>query len=409
VTDILSIAQRDSGTDRPAGAFLDRGEQPKAVTVDAANTGPSKGSVSFSGVTKRFGSTVALNDLSLDIAPGELLVIVGPSGCGKTTALRIVAGLEQTTEGHVLINGEDVTNVRGRDRNLAMVFQSYALYPHLTVENNIAFGLRQRRVERDEIGRRVREVARMLELGDLLKRKPGQLSGGQRQRVALGRAIVRQTDVLLMDEPLSNLDAQLRQRARAELAELHHRIGSTVLYVTHDQVEAMTMGSRVAVMRNGVLQQCDTPQAIYEMPVNQFVATFIGSPPMNLLHGFISTSGRPELFVGTACKRVSAEIGARVASIPRVLFGIRPEQFLPVPVPLGTGGLDGITRMIEPLGSDQFVTVELTSGERVTARLNPQVRIRLDEPIALDFSTAGTHLFHAQSELREATIGRDFE
>jgi multiple sugar transport system ATP-binding protein len=361
----------------------------------------SPSAISFVNVSKHFGSTVAVDHLSLDVAPGELLVIVGPSGCGKTTALRMVAGLEQTTEGRIHIDGEDVTELRGRDRNLAMVFQSYALYPHLSVEDNISFGLRQRKVDRREIALRVDEVARMLELGELLKRKPSQLSGGQRQRVALGRAIARQTDVLLMDEPLSNLDAQLRQRARMELSELHSRLGSTILYVTHDQVEAMTMGSRVAVMRGGVLQQCDTPQVVYDRPVNQFVASFIGSPPMNLLPAKAwMIDGSLDIEVGSFRKTVSGNTGFRPSDFGDLSLGIRPEQFESQPRPVGSGGLDGVVRIVEPLGSDLFATIELERGVRVTARLRPDVQIRVGEHIGLGVPFHGTHLFDASSENR---------
>jgi multiple sugar transport system ATP-binding protein len=370
------------------------------VAAHAGALPASSGQISFRNVTKRFGETVAVDALSLDVAPGELLVIVGPSGCGKTTALRMVAGLEQTTEGRIHIGGVDVTDVRGRDRDLAMVFQSYALYPHLSVEDNIAFGLRQRRVARAEVARRVDEVARMLELGELLKRKPGQLSGGQRQRVALGRAIARQTDVLLMDEPLSNLDAQLRQRARLELAELHERLGSTVLYVTHDQVEAMTMGSRVAVMRNGVLQQCDTPQAVYDRPTNQFVATFIGSPPMNLIPATLHMEAGQSVVASGSWRTTLNCAPTELAGVSAVSLGIRPEQFAGQPQPSGSGGLDGVVKVVEPLGSDQFVTVELDSGVRVTARLQPDIVVRVGDRLGFGVPLNGAHLFDAKTEQR---------
>ncbi len=372
--------------------------------MDSGATGSSvaPGSVHFSDISKLFGETRAVDRLDLEIADGELLVVVGPSGCGKTTALRMVAGLEEPTSGRIVIGGRDVTNIRGRDRDLAMVFQSYALYPHLSVEDNIAFGLRQRKTPSDEIGRRVANVARMLELDALLTRKPGQLSGGQRQRVALGRAIARQTDVLLMDEPLSNLDAQLRQRARVELSELHRRLGTTILYVTHDQVEAMTMGHRVAVMKDGVLQQCDTPQQVYDRPANRFVAGFIGSPPMNLIPARI-VSG-PMNMVGGDTGALTITAGSMSAPVNRldahllragsdVVMGIRPEHFDSVPTSFGTGGLDGVVRVVEPLGSDQFVTIEIGEGERVTARLRPNISIRIGDQIGLTSSLGGVHVF----------------
>lgn len=235
-------------------------------------------------MTKRYSADVlAVDDFSLSIGDGEFMVLVGPSGCGKSTLMRLVAGLERTTKGRIFIGGEDVTDVDPQDRDIAMVFQNYALYPHMTVERNLAFGLKIRQTPKQERDRRVAEAARILGLQPLLKRKPAELSGGQRQRVAMGRAMVREPQAFLMDEPLSNLDAKLRVQMRAELARLSERLGTTTLYVTHDQVEAMTLGHRVAVMRDGVLQQVDAPQVLYHQPRNLFVATFIGSPAMNLV------------------------------------------------------------------------------------------------------------------------------
>ncbi len=248
-------------------------------------------------VTKVFGGgVVAVNDLSLEIRDGEFMVLVGPSGCGKSTILRIIAGLEEVTAGEVRIGGRQVTDLSPRERDVAMVFQNYALYPHMTVEQNLGFGLRLRRMPKEEIRRRVTEVARILGLEELLPRKPAALSGGQRQRVAMGRAMVREPVAFLMDEPLSNLDAKLRVQMRAQLAQLHDRLGTTTVYVTHDQVEAMTLGERVAVLRDGVLQQVATPQDLYAHPANLFVAAFIGSPPMNLVeatvrHGTVAFGG----------------------------------------------------------------------------------------------------------------------
>jgi len=245
--------------------------------------------VSLERVTKVFDGTVrAVDDVSLSVEAGEFVVLVGPSGCGKSTLLRMIAGLEKVTAGTVRIGSRDVTLVPPPDRDIAMVFQNYALYPHKTVAENLAFGLRQRKAPRDEIERRVREMAVMLGLQELMARRPAQLSGGQRQRVAMGRALVREPQVFLLDEPLSNLDAKLRTSMRAELARLHERLGITTVYVTHDQVEAMTLGQRVAVMRDGVLQQVDTPQNLYAHPANLFVAAFMGSPPMNLVAAAIS-------------------------------------------------------------------------------------------------------------------------
>jgi len=240
-------------------------------------------SITFEHVTKRFDDSVAVDDLSIEVADGEFLVLVGPSGCGKTTALRMLAGLEEISSGRILIGDRVVNNVAPGARNVAMVFQSYALYPHMTVYDNLAFSLRNFDVPKPEIERRVQEAAKVLELGEYLKRKPKQLSGGQRQRVALGRAIVREPVAFLMDEPLSNLDAALRVQTRAEILKLQKRLGTTTIYVTHDQIEAMTMGDRIAVMSRGVLQQIGTPEELYTRPANTFVAKFIGSPAMNLL------------------------------------------------------------------------------------------------------------------------------
>jgi multiple sugar transport system ATP-binding protein len=239
--------------------------------------------ITFEHVTKQFDDTKAVDDLSIEVADGEFLVLVGPSGCGKTTALRMLAGLEEITSGRILIGDRVVNNVAPGARDVAMVFQSYALYPHMTIYDNLAFGLRNRHLPKDEVDRRVQSAAEVLELGSLIKRKPKQLSGGQRQRVALGRAIVREPAAFLMDEPLSNLDAALRVQTRAEILKLQKRLDTTTIYVTHDQIEAMTMGDRIAVMRTGVLQQIGTPQELYTKPANTFVATFIGSPAMNLL------------------------------------------------------------------------------------------------------------------------------
>jgi multiple sugar transport system ATP-binding protein len=270
------------------------------------------------------GDVRAVDDVSLTIGSGEFMVLVGPSGCGKSTLLRMIAGLEEVTEGAIWIGDREVSRLAPRDRDIAMVFQNYALYPHLSVAKNLGYGLKVRKTPKDEIARRVEEVARMLGLEELLGRRPGALSGGQRQRVAMGRAIVREPAAFLMDEPLSNLDAKLRVDMRAELARLHDRLGITTVYVTHDQVEAMTLGTRVAVMRDGTVQQADTPQALYREPTNLFVAAFIGSPSMNLVEAELSADA-----VEFAGFRVPLTADRRPAGVSAgtVILGIRPQDF----------------------------------------------------------------------------------
>src|SRR6185503_4403970 len=282
--------------------------------------------VTFDHVWKRFGEFAAVKDLNLGIQDGEFMVLVGPSGCGKTTSLRMIAGLEEVTEGDLKIGDRVVNDVAPKDRDIAMVFQSYALYPHMSIYDNMAFGLKLRKVPKAQIDERVKEAARILNLENLQK-KPRELSGGQRQRVALGRAIVREPAVFLMDEPLSNLDAKLRVQTRAEIARLHQRLGTTTVYVTHDQVEAMTMGDRIAVMRDGLLQQVGTPQELYDSPVNVFVAGFIGSPAMNF--ATVKATEGEDLMLGSAKLVLSGRAAQAAAQRPRgsdLLIGFRPEH-----------------------------------------------------------------------------------
>ena len=303
--------------------------------------------VVFDGVTKVYpGPVVAVDDLTLEVADGEFLILVGPSGCGKSTALRMVAGLERISDGTIAIGDRIVNDVPPKDRDIAMVFQNYALYPHMTVEKNLGFGLRRRRMPRDDVRQRVGDISRMLGLDDLLRRRPGQLSGGQRQRVAMGRALVREPVVFLLDEPLSNLDAKLRVRMRAELKRLHERIGVTTIYVTHDQVEAITLGERIAVLSEGVLQQVGPPQEVYDHPANVFVAGFIGSPPMNLLRGRAS-HGR--VTVG--------DVGFGYPRAPdgEVLVGIRPEGLRPVGEASAGSVFEVCVDVVEPLGDEVLV------------------------------------------------------
>ena len=334
------------------------------------------GTISLESVTKHFpGGVVAVNDLSLEVEPGEFLVLVGPSGCGKTTALRMVAGLEPVTSGEIRINDRTVTRLPPRSRDVAMVFQNYALYAHMSVRNNIGFGLKMAKVPKDEIRRRVDEAAEMLGLTDLLNRKPRQLSGGQRQRVAMGRAIVREPAAFLMDEPLSNLDAKLRVEMRGEIIRVQRRIAAPTLYVTHDQTEAMTMGDRVAILSNGVLQQLGTPEEVYDRPVNAFVAAFIGSPSMNLVDAKLERDG-DGLAVTFAGARIPLPDDA-AASRPGlaeqvggpIKLGVRPEDF---GRPSGAEIEVEVTRL-ESLGSELVAYLTPTGGEDA-----PQMTARLD-------------------------------
>jgi ABC-type sugar transport system ATPase subunit len=315
------------------------------------------GRVALTHVTKRFGKVIAVDDVTLDALDGEFLVLLGPSGCGKSTLLRMIAGLEDVDDGVIEIDGRMVNGVEPKDRDLAMVFQSYALYPHLTVGRNIEFPLRTRDVDRKERKRLVAEAAEILGLSALLDRKPAQLSGGQRQRVALGRAIVRRPKAFLMDEPLSNLDAKLRVQTRTELVELQQRLGTTTIYVTHDQVEAMTMGHRVAILCDGILQQVAPPQAVYDRPANVFVASFIGTPPMNLFSGLVSDGA-----VTVAADRVPLPPGA-IPDGP-CTAGVRPEHFT-----IGDAGDLGATvEFTESLGHERHVHCRLDNGDDVIVR-----------------------------------------
>ena len=335
--------------------------------------------VSFEGVGKVYrDGTRAVRDFSLEVADGEFMVFVGPSGCGKTTALRMLAGLEAITEGSIRIGGNVVNSLHPRERDIAMVFQNYALYPHMTVYRNIAFALKIRKMPAEEIRKRVEDAARILGLTDQLEKKPANLSGGQRQRVAMGRAIVRAPQAFLMDEPLSNLDAKLRVQMRGEIARIQRELGATTIYVTHDQVEAMTMGHRVAVLRKGELQQVDDPQALYDSPANLFVASFIGSPEMNLMQVALDrVDGRLVCRVGEQEFDVPAEILADRPALDRyvgkkVALGIRPEHLEDSSVSdarVGSGRLRGHVMATEPLGSDLLAYVEIAAPPVVTQEI----------------------------------------
>jgi ABC-type sugar transport system ATPase subunit len=330
-------------------------------------------SVTFSGVTRRFpGGAVAVDDLDLEITDGELVVLVGPSGCGKSTALRMVAGLDEPTEGRILIADRDVAGISPAARDVAMVFQSYALYPHMTVAKNLAFPLERRHMKRADVKRRVAEVSELLGLQDLLRRRPAQLSGGQRQRVAMGRALAREPAVFLLDEPLSNLDAKLRSELRAELKKLHAQVGTTMVYVTHDQVEAMTLGSRIAVLEKGRLQQFDTPDEVYRHPCNLFVARFVGSPAMNVVPG-------PSL--GLAAD---------------VVAGLRPEALRPAGEVTDPVAVQVVADVVEPLGSDVFVHGH-HGDEPMVVRLPGSAHVSPGERLDLVVARADLHLFDAES------------
>ena len=346
-------------------------------------------SVTFDKVTKRFGAeTVAVNDLSLHIKDTEFMVLVGPSGCGKSTALRMLAGLEDITAGEIKIDDQVVNDMPPRERDVAMVFQSYALYPHMSVRDNIAFGLKMRGTPRAEIESRVKEAGRILRLDHLLARKPRQLSGGQRQRVALGRAIVRQPRVFLLDEPLSNLDAMLRVETRIELQKLHQRLGTTFIYVTHDQVEAMTMGDRIAVMRDGVLQQVAPPREIYDRPVNTYVAGFIGSPRMNFLPVTVSDHH---------AKASGFELDvAKAPGLEHGILGIRPEDFLPNASD-GGAAIDLKVEVLEVLGADQFLYGKV-GGDDLTARVDPHLKVSIGDRVRLGINMRRLHIFDAETE-----------
>jgi multiple sugar transport system ATP-binding protein len=377
--------------------------------------------ITLDGVTKRFSAEVtAVDDVSLEIGDGEFMVLVGPSGCGKSTLLRMIAGLEEVTDGRIDIGGNEVTDLPPKDRDIAMVFQNYALYPHMTVEQNLGFGLKLRKTPKAEIRRRVGEVASILGLEDLLKRKPAALSGGQRQRVAMGRAMVREPRAFLMDEPLSNLDAKLRVQMRAELARLRDRLKTTTVYVTHDQVEAMTLGDRVAVMRDGVLQQCDTPQNLFKFPVNLFVAAFIGSPAMNLVDARVS-DGKVE-FAGFSLPAPPRD-GLEAYEGRSVILGIRPSDF--DDAALGRDPhlptIPAVASVVEELGSEVHVLFGVDAppvssdavraaeeadeegGARLihdeaerstfTARVSAASQVKVGAPITLTVNCEAMHVF----------------
>ena len=362
--------------------------------------------VILKNVYKRYdGGVVAVSDFNLDIADKEFIILVGPSGCGKSTTLRMIAGLEEISDGEVYIGDKLVNDVQPKDRDIAMVFQNYALYPHMTVFDNMAFGLKLRKTPKDEIKRRVGEAAKVLEIEHLLDRKPKALSGGQRQRVAMGRAIVRSPKVFLMDEPLSNLDAKLRVQMRTEIAKLHQRLGTTIIYVTHDQTEAMTLGTRIVVMKDGVVQQIDSPQNLYDNPCNLFVAGFMGSPQMNFLDATAKVAGGKayleldgqsiELPADKAKPVIDGNYNGKT-----VILGIRPEDILASPEALEKAAykFNATCNVYELLGAEVFLYFDVV-GNAVTARVEPETKIRPGKDMTFTFDTKKIHIFDKETEL----------
>jgi multiple sugar transport system ATP-binding protein len=354
--------------------------------------------VTFDHVWKRYGDVVATKDLNLEIQDEEFLVLVGPSGCGKTTALRMIAGLEEVSEGTLKIGDRVVNDLAPKDRDVAMVFQSYALYPHMTVYDNLAFGLKLRKVPKDEIRRRVQEAAKTIELTNLLERKPKQLSGGQRQRVALGRAIVREPAVFLMDEPLSNLDAKLRVQTRAEIARLHQRLKTTIVYVTHDQVEAMTMGTRIAVMNNGELQQVGPPQQLYDHPINKFVAGFIGSPAMNFIP--VSLEGNNILKHGDISIPVPERYRQQLGPTTGRTFtaGFRPEHMEIGEAGDNTAKLRATVDVVEFLGNEELLHLRV-GDEDLVAIVESSQRVKPGDVVDMYVPLDKVHLFDDENGL----------
>jgi multiple sugar transport system ATP-binding protein len=356
--------------------------------------------ITFESVGKKYpNGFVALDGLDLDIADKEFLVLLGPSGCGKSTTLNMIAGLEDVTDGNLFFDKDVMNTVPPHKRDVAMVFQSYALYPHKTVYDNIAFGLRMRKHPKVEIDRRVRDAARRLEIEPLLERRPDQLSGGQRQRVALGRAMVRQPAVFLMDEPLSNLDAALRISMRAEIKQLHQVMQTTFVYVTHDQAEALTLADRIVVMRSGVVQQIGTPDAIYEQPRNMFVASFLGNPPINFLEGRLAVdAGRVVFQRGslnlTLPSRLAERVGGQLGR--EVVLGIRAEDVAQVPASAAAEGVQGRILSVLPVGSDQFFEMEV-EGTRLFFRLGKEAHQKEGDNATLAVNLNRLHLFDKQT------------
>jgi multiple sugar transport system ATP-binding protein len=348
----------------------------------------------LTNIVKNFGAVEVIRDVSLSVEDGEFVVFVGPSGCGKSTLLRLIAGLDKPTAGSIHLDGKDVTQIGAADRGLAMVFQSYALYPHMSVRQNLAFGLENTKVSKDEIEARIADAARMLEIEPFLRRRPGQLSGGQRQRVAIGRAIVRRPDAFLLDEPLSNLDAELRVTMRAELAALHARLKATMIYVTHDQVEAMTLADRIVVLRSGRIEQVGTPLELYNRPANRFVAGFIGAPHMNFLEGRIVGHDGALAHVETAGgHRLSVPVREAPAVDGKVSIGIRPQHITLTDHPGDGEGMETRVTLVEELGSETVVHATAEGHKKLVAVFTGQKRMKPGDSLGLHLDPELLHLF----------------
>ncbi|SHK34833.1 PTS system, mannose/fructose/sorbose family, IIB component [Anaerobranca californiensis DSM 14826] len=367
--------------------------------------GKKMAKVVLKNISKYYGDVMAVNDFNLEIQDREFIVLVGPSGCGKSTTLRMIAGLEEITDGELYIGDKKVNDVPPKDRDIAMVFQNYALYPHMNVYENMAFGLKLRKYSKEEIDKRVNEAAKILGIENLLKRKPKELSGGQRQRVALGRAIVRNPQVFLMDEPLSNLDAKLRVQMRTEISKLHHRLQTTMIYVTHDQTEAMTMGDRIVVMKDGVIQQVASPQEIYDKPKNVFVAGFIGSPAMNFIDAAIIEKGS-DLYL--KFEGVELKIPAGKSKVIRekgyvgkeVIMGIRPEDLHDEPVFIESSPesvIEPVVEVVEKMGAENYLYLVL-GGVQLTARVDARSKAVVDSKIKIAFDMNKVHIFDKETE-----------
>ncbi|KKC39576.1 ABC transporter ATP-binding protein [Devosia epidermidihirudinis] len=359
-------------------------------------------SVSIRDLSLNFGNVKVLQHLDLDIAQGEFIVLLGPSGCGKSTLLNCIAGLLDVSEGQIFIGGKNVTWEEPKDRGIGMVFQSYALYPQMTVERNLSFGLRVAGMKKDEIDKRVQRASEILQIGPLLQRKPVELSGGQRQRVAIGRALVRDVDVFLFDEPLSNLDAKLRSDLRVEIKRLHQRLKNTMIYVTHDQIEALTLADRIAIMKNGVIQQLSDPHTIYNKPVNLYVAGFIGSPSMNFLQGQLHGGAQPTFVAddGTSITTGKYDFAVAPAGVTKAVLGVRPEHIV-----IGEAArsmpfsAEVEIEIVEPMGSDTLAWTKI-AGHQVTFRADSDVHLEVGQKLLVGFDPARGSIFNSETTNR---------